>query len=225
MHDRALGDLERDVGRDDRVLPREVEHEIRQVLVDEILDGYVDGDRDVQSARAPAAERHQRVPQHPPRQVCDPAGLLDGFDELGRRQQPKLRMPPTDQRLRARDGSRAAVNLGLERELELVIFQSPGEIADHPDVLARVVFLPHPILADDVVPLLGIVSRDRRATHELGGVGGVIREGRDPDAGLQRDIGALDGYARTQGIEQPKRELLRVLDGVGPHHHDEFLVI
>ncbi len=128
VHQGAFGQLQFQQARFESGLVQGRQHDLRQVLVLELLGRQVD--RDAQQAprqALPGARLAAGGAQHPFADRHDQAGLLGQRDEFGRRHQSALGMAPAHQGLDPDDLGRAHVALGLVDQVQLVVLQRAAQ--------------------------------------------------------------------------------------------------
>ena len=150
----------------------------------------------------------ERRVEHVVGQLAHHAGLLGQRHELTRCEQPALGVLPAHERLHLGDLAGREVDDRLVIDDELPEGDGVAQLADELQPLARVAVL---LLGVEGVPAprgLGLVHGHVGVPQEDAGVLAVLREDRDPDAGADLDVDALDREAILQGARDPHPDLL-----------------
>ena len=146
---------------------------------------HVDRQVDSISGFLPALEIAQCRCHHPHRERADRAGTLGVWDEIGRWDEPFLRMAPADERLTPHQLARPRLNLGLIVKFEFVRSNRMAQLTENGEALAVAAVVALEIDADGDTALLGAIKREVGSLQQLGGVVSVGGEDHHPDAYLQ----------------------------------------
>src|SRR5690606_576879 len=93
-----------------------------------MVGGDVNTDIDPDTLLLPALYLQQRVSQHPFTNLNIQRVMLNGGQEVARREQPFPGMLPPDQRFNAQNLSSPEINLGLEIKPELILVEPPADV-------------------------------------------------------------------------------------------------
>src|SRR5439155_1917880 len=111
---------------------------VRQVEVEQIAAGEIDGDANVEAHSQPAGAAAHRLSQHVSRQRLHETRVLGEGNETLRPQESLLRMLPTDERLESEHLRRAQADLRLVVDDQLALLDRAPELAEQLQALGGV---------------------------------------------------------------------------------------
>jgi hypothetical protein len=149
-------------------------------------------------------ERSAGLGQHPLVDVRDQAGLLGERQELGRRLQASLGMLPVDQRL-----ERVQAVVG-QRDDGLVVALKAGPLDRVARPRLELELVGRLVGLDTAASALGLVHREVRFPDELLERGLLAAGAGDPDAGLERHLGAVQCERLRDRAPRPLGHSLRL---------------
>ncbi len=210
-HQPALGDLEHEPLRRDRVAGEVAGDDLGQVVVADLAGRQVHAGRQPQALGVPRRELAQRGVEDPVQQQAGERRALRDRDERVRRDLAELGVAPPGQALDRVDRPRRQVRLRLEGHPELVVgvvLQGGAQVRlqaeQHRGVPVELLAVDHGGVADR----LGVVERDVGAPQQVGDRLRVVGTERDADRAADRDRHAVQDHRFAQDRAHPLGERL-----------------
>ena len=181
-HDAALGEIDIQFPGIDSPGGQQLPGHGRQIRVQQVSPGEVHRNADVETRFQPKPALAQGPAEHPAGERLDELGLLRRGDELIRRQEAPLRVPPPHERLHSDCLADPEINLGLEVEDQLVVPDGVSQFSRQLEPGGVVVILPGSVHRVSAPGALGDVHRHIGVAQQGQRVLAVVRTQRDADA-------------------------------------------
>ena len=218
-----LGDLEREHRRRQTVLLEQPGDVRGRAQVEQVLDGEVDRDVQVEAVDPPLGDLRQRRLEHVQGQRPHQRRVLGVRKERAGAAQAVHGVLPAHERLDAGDAAGREIDLRLVVQDQLVALERAAQLGDQGQPLARVAVAGRVVGLEAGARLLGLVHRDVGALQQRLGLGAVLRRERGADARVHDDLEPFDlervlerdadpapdiRRARQPGAGQQQRELV-----------------